>query len=107
MRETREPATHPDPFTPLALLVAIVLAAVVIALVGCHPRLPPVSGCTPRVFDCRDGRPVVCSASQRWEPAGDVSCSAVGAVCVVRDGGALAMCERARDASTDAAEVTP
>mgnify|MGYP002144835727 CR=1 FL=1 len=30
-----------------------------------------------------DGRPEVCSASQRWEPAGERSCASVGAVCVV------------------------
>lgn len=36
MRATREPATHPDPFTPAALLVAVLLAVLVAALVACH-----------------------------------------------------------------------
>ena len=110
---TREPQAHPDALDRLGaalmhagvVLLAIGLAG--LALDACHPRLPPVSGCTPRVFDCRDGRPVVCSGSQRWQPIGDVPCAAVGGVCVVRDGGSLALCERARDASTDASEVTP
>jgi len=107
-----EPQTNPDALdrlsADLARFVGLVLAlAVLVALHGCHPRLPPVSGCAPRVYDCRDGRPVVCSASQRWEPIGDVPCSSVGGVCAVRDGGSLALCERARDAATDASEVTP
>lgn len=49
---------------------------------GC-PRLPPVSGCTPRTQDCRGGRPFVCSVTQRWEPVGSLSCADVGAVCRV------------------------
>ena len=70
-----------------ALLVicgAVVVASVVGAvLTGC-PRLPPVSGCTPRAYRCTDsGRPEVCSTSQRWEPIGDEPCSASGNVCVV------------------------
>jgi len=43
----------------------------------------------------------VCSASQRWEPAGDLPCAAVGAVCVESDGG-LAHCAAARDGGADA-----
>jgi hypothetical protein len=70
----------------LQCLLAFVLAAFV-ACVGCHPRLPPVSGCTPRSWSCREGRPHVCSATQRWEPAGDLACAAVGGVCVMPDGG--------------------
>jgi hypothetical protein len=110
---SREPQANPDALdrlgTALARLGAVLLAIglVGLALDGCHPRLPPVSGCTPRVYDCRDGRPVVCSASQRWQNIGDLPCAAVGGVCVVRDGGSLALCERARDASADAPEVTP
>lgn len=106
----KEPTDNPAPLdrlTPLAPIVAVLLTLAVIALVACHPRLPPVSGCTPSVYDCRDGRPVVCSASQRLEPIGDLPCVAVGGVCVVRDGGSLALCERARDASADVPEVTP
>jgi hypothetical protein len=66
-------------------LAAVILVAVVAGLLasGC-PRLPPVSGCTPRAYRCTDsGRPEVCSSSQRWEPIGDEACSASGAVCVV------------------------
>jgi len=59
-------------------------------LCGC-PKLPPVSGCTPLAQSCRDGIPHVCSATQRWEPAGDVACA-----CVVTDAG-VAIC--VRDAS--------
>lgn len=63
-----------------ALLLAVTVGAV---LAGC-PRLPPVSGCTPRAYRCADtGRPEVCSSTQRWEPIGDEPCSASGAVCVV------------------------
>jgi hypothetical protein len=66
---------------------AAIALALVVGHAGCHPRLPPVSGCTPRTWACRDGRPHVCSATQRWEPAGDLACAAVGGVCVVPDGG--------------------
>lgn len=62
------------------VLLATLAGAV---LTGC-PRLPPVSGCTPRAYRCTDsGRPEVCSSSQRWEPIGDEPCSAAGNVCVV------------------------
>lgn len=108
-----EPTANPDALDRLgaalmhAGVVLLAIGLVGLALDGCRPRLPPVSGCTPSVYDCRDGRPVVCSASQRLEPIGDLPCAAVGGVCVVRDGGSLALCERARDASADASEVTP
>lgn len=85
----REPTTHPDAldrFTPLAPIVAALLAALVIALVACHPRLPPIAGCTPAAQSCRADRPHVCSASTRWEPAGDRTCASVGGVCIVSDG---------------------
>lgn len=63
-----------------AVLVACLVGA---ALTGC-PRLPPVTGCTPMAYRCTaDGRPEVCSSTQRWEPVGDESCAAAGAVCVV------------------------
>lgn len=60
-------------------------------LCGC-PRLPPVSGCTPTAQRCGPGGyPEVCSASARWEPAGDVRCACVvtdaGVAVCVRDGG--------------------
>lgn len=73
---------------PGALLVVVVLlwAGLAVELQGC-PRLPPVSGCTPTSQRCGpSGHPEVCSASQRWEPAGDVSCAAVGGVCVLEAG---------------------
>ena len=71
------------------------LVVAVLALCGC-PKLPPVSGCTPASQSCRDGVPHVCSATQRWEPAGDTSCAAVGGVCVVGDSG-LAHCATVSD----------
>lgn len=57
----------------------------ILALAACEPRLPPVSHCTPYVNACIGGRPMVCSGDQRWEPSGDLPCSAVaaGAVCVM------------------------
>jgi hypothetical protein len=64
----------------LHLLIALVISS-------CSPALPPVSGCTPRSWRCEGDRPYVCSASQRWEPAGDATCASVGGVCVVADGG--------------------
>lgn len=73
---------------PLSLLILACLA------IGC-PRLPPVSGCTPTSQRCDGLRPQVCSASQRWEPAGDVPCDGV---CVVTAG--VAHC-------ATAPEVTP
>lgn len=84
-------------------LLILLLSA---ALAAC-PKLPPQSGCLPVVQECRAGeghtdlRPYVCSASQRWEPAGDLPCAAVGAVCVESDGG-LAHCAAARDGGADA-----
>lgn len=65
---------------------------VAVAIACCHPRLPPVSGCAPFEQSCSpEGTPRVCSASRRWEPAGDVSCAAVGSVCGVSDAG-IARC---------------
>ena len=88
----REPKVNPDGLDQIgadlarvgAVLVAIGLVG--LALDGCHPRLPPVSGCTPAAQSCRDDRPYVCSASTRWEPAGDRTCASVGGVCVVSSG---------------------
>jgi len=86
----KEPTTNPDGLdaaTPLFFfLVGLAALAVIAGLDGCHPRLPPVSGCTPAAQSCRDDRPQVCSASQRWEPAGDRTCASVGGVCVVTGG---------------------
>ena len=68
----------------LALCVAVLCATMVGAVLSGCPRLPPVSGCTPRAYRCTDsGRPEVCSSTQRWEPIGDEPCAASGAVCVV------------------------
>lgn len=70
------------------------------ALAACKPNLPPVSGCEPTVQTCRDGRPYVCSGSQRWEPAGDLACAAVGGECAVSDAG-VARCVRVRDGGVE------
>ena len=84
---------------PVEVLLAIVVGLSVvlplgIALTGC-PKLPPVSGCAPMSQRCSaSGAPEVCSASQRWEPAGDLACAAVGGACVVDDAG-VASCTRA------------
>ena len=89
---TREPHHNPDGLdhigTALARLGAVLVAIglVGLALDGCHPRLPPVSGCAPAAQSCRNDRPHICSASQRWEPAGDRTCASVGGVCVVTGG---------------------
>lgn len=67
----------------LILATALCIAGLGATLSGC-PRLPPVSGCTPRDYRCTDdGRPQVCSSTQRWQPIGDESCAAAGSVCVV------------------------
>lgn len=63
---------------------SIALAAVVaLALSGC--RMPAPDGCTPGARRCYEDTPQVCSPGQRWTPA-DVTCSTVGASCIVRDG---------------------
>ena len=82
------------------LRLSLILCALVAC--NCHPQLPPVSGCVPGAWRCADDRPEMCSASQRWEPAGDTTCAAIGGVCVVRDGSAH--CGRAVDASAVATD---
>lgn len=79
----------------LALASGVVCIALGVVLYGC-PRLPPVSGCAPTAQRCADGRPEVCSGSQRWEPVGDLACGQVGGLCVVSDAG-VAHCVRATD----------
>ena len=80
-----------------ALAGLLLLVALGALSLRCHPQLPPVAGCTPGASRCHADRPEVCSGSQRWEPAGDDTCAAVGGVCV--DGDARgARCARARDA---------
>jgi len=86
-----------------AVLCLAFCVAVTVGPAACRPNLPPVSGCTVGAFACIDGRPVVCSQSSRWEPAGDRTCASVGAVCVVDDGGP-AHCARA---TPDAAAGAP
>jgi len=86
--------------TLAAVLCLAFCVAVTVGPAACRPNLPPVSGCTVGAFACIDGRPVVCSQSWRYEPAGDRICASVGAVCVVDDGGP-AHCAPAVDASTD------
>ena len=90
----------------LALRLLMLALSLVLALAAC-PKLPPVSGCTPSAWRCSpDGRPEVCSASQRWEPAGDRSCASVGAVCVAPTDGP-AHCARAQsDAAADAPDAS-
>lgn len=64
----------------------LILAA---ALAACRPALGPVAGCVPGAASCEGNAPAICSASQRWERAGDpgVTCVHVGGVCVVSDAG--------------------
>jgi len=94
----KEPRHNPggfDRLTPAALLVAVLLAVLVAALVACHPRLPPVSGCTPYARRCAAVGFEVCSASRRWEPVGDMACDHG---CELLDGGRV-RCAAAPDAS--------
>lgn len=76
-------------------MIRVLMILVALAVAAC-PRLPPVSGCAPTSQRCSPaGTPEVCSASQRWEPAGSVTCAAVGAVCVLD--GVVAHCAAAAD----------
>jgi hypothetical protein len=81
---------QPGYATVRALLAVVVTLTVVLPLgaivTSCGPRLPPVSGCQPEAQTCINDAPHVCSASQRWHRAGDISCSAVGGVCAVANG---------------------
>ena len=86
-RITRESERGYATVRALAAVVVVLAvgAPVGVALTGC-PRLPPVSGCNPMAQACINDRPHVCSASQRWQPAGDLACGAVGGVCAVANG---------------------
>ena len=87
---------HPIAAATLLPGASSVVLPLGVALMGC-PKLPPVSGCAPMSQRCSPaGAPEVCSSSQRWEPAGDLSCTAAGGVCVVGDGG-IAHCAPAQD----------
>jgi len=78
-----------------------------IACAGCHPNLPPVSGCRVAAYHCTDdGRAEVCSASQRWEPIGNRTCASVGAVCVVDDGGPAHCAPATPDAAAGAPDAS-
>lgn len=69
-----------------AVVVVLAVGAPMGALIAGCPRLPPVSGCQPEAQTCIADSPHVCSASQRWHRAGDISCSAVGGQCLVAGG---------------------
>lgn len=69
-----------------AVVVVLAVEAPMGALIAGCPRLPPVSGCQPEAQTCIADSPHVCSASQRWHRAGDISCSAVGGQCLVAGG---------------------
>lgn len=88
---------------PAPALAAFVLALLV-ALAACpKPALGPVDDCPPFAQECRADRPRVCSGSRRWQPAGDLRCTDVGAACVVTDG--VAHCApKPRDASAPDAD---
>ena len=96
-----EPHHNPDALdrisTALVRVGAVLLAIglVGLALDGCHPRLPPVSGCTPYARRCAAVGFEVCSASRRWEPVGDMACDHG---CELLDGGRV-RCAAAPDAS--------
>jgi hypothetical protein len=81
-------------------LLCVASGATSLVVLACRPNLGPVVNCRVGSYACVNGRPVVCSSSQRHEPAGDRSCASVGAICVVDDGGP-AHCAPVVDASTD------
>ena len=78
-----------------AIVVVFAVATPMGALIAGCPRLPPVSGCQPEAQTCIADSPHVCSASQRWHRAGDLTCTQVGAVCLVAGG--RAYCGAAAD----------
>lgn len=88
-------------------LLCMASGATALALLACHPALPPIAGCVAGVYRCTPaGAPEVCSASSRWEPIGDRSCASVGAVCVAPTDGP-AHCARAQsDAAADAPDAS-
>ncbi len=85
---TPRPPSGQAGFARASLLLAVAIAMAVIlplglALSGCPSySLPPPSGCTPHAYRCSpEGRPEVCSSTQRWTPIGDVVCRDVHATC--------------------------
>lgn len=85
------PEEPPPPSAPgfaergvLAVLAGVALLALGAALLSGCP-MPAPDGCSPGARRCHEDTPQVCSPGQRWTPA-DVTCSTVGASCIVRDG---------------------
>ena len=100
-RETQAPPP-PSGQSGRVTLASLLVLLVVSAGLGC-PRLPPVVGCTPGAYRCTDdGRPQACSSTQRWEPIGDESCAAGGAVCVVERTAHCAPMQITADGGSDA-----
>ena len=96
------------PIAPRALVVrwGLRLAGVILAaslagaaVAGCpSPRLPAVEGCTVGATTCRSNAPHVCSSSGRFHAVGDLTCTAVNAVCVEGVDGGVAHCAPIADA---------
>lgn len=66
---------------PGVLGAALAVLMVAGGIGGC-PRLPPVEGCVAGAQRCHAETPQVCSATGRWHPIGNTTCTAVGGVCV-------------------------
>lgn len=82
-RPSMMPPSEPGYAEQWVLGVVALASVVALALSGC--RMPAPDGCTPGARRCHEDTPQVCSPGQRWTPA-DVTCSTVGAACIVRDG---------------------
>lgn len=82
-RPSMMPPSEPGYAEQWVLGVVALASVVALALSGC--RMPAPDGCTPGARRCHEDTPQVCSPGQRWTPA-DVTCSTVGASCIVRDG---------------------
>lgn len=90
LRELLKPEESP-PSAPgfaergvLAVVAGVALLALGAALLSGCP-MPAPDGCSPGARRCHEDTPQACSPGQRWTPA-DVTCSTVGASCIVRDG---------------------
>lgn len=66
-------------------VLAVIAGVAVLALAFAGCPMPVPDGCSPGARRCHEDTPQVCSPGQRWTPA-DVTCSTVGASCIVRDG---------------------
>lgn len=71
----------------------VVLGALGAGCPSCGPKLPPQEGCQARTYICRGDQPMVCSATGRYHPVGDITCGAIGGVCMVNSRG-VAACGR-------------